>query len=137
MKKLVIIIRTTLIALLAILLNSVSFAACTKDTDCKNNRICEGGKCVNQEASQGEALHATYYNLTGTWNKGNDRINQYNDKLIVWIGQNRGPFNGYFTGINSISVNFVDVRGCCTAEITEGGKIIRWSNNTIWAKTRR
>lgn len=73
------------------------------------------------------------YNLSGTWAGGQATIRQYYDNLTIQIGR-RGPFLGWFTGPDSIAVNFTDDPGCCTAKITGNGEVLRWSNNSKWLK---
>jgi len=75
------------------------------------------------------------YNLSGSWNNGKEHIFQYKGKLTVFIeNKKRGPFLGWYTGDNSIAVNFTDDGGCCIGNITGNGEIIRWSNGSKWVK---
>lgn len=74
-------------------------------------------------------------NLTGDWYDPwqSTKIIQADGKLTVTIGTRRGPYQGEFTGPNTIKVDFYDDRPCCTAVI-EDANTIRWSNGIIWKR---
>ena len=77
----------------------------------------------------------TNYNLTGSWNNGSEKISEYQGRLTIFINNRaRGPFLGWYTGENTLAVNFTDDGGCCTGNVTGGGEIIRWSNGTKWVR---
>lgn len=88
--------------------------------------------------------HATSYmrapfELKGQWNNGSESIRQTHTRLVVYINhKQRGPFEGtyykYQSGEHLISVNFPDDPDCCTGRVENGGKTIRWSNNSVWTK---
>jgi hypothetical protein len=70
--------------------------------------------------------------VAGTYNRGTANMVRNGNGFIVRLSNGRGPFVGSYTGGNTIRVNFVDDRGCCTGAVV--GNQIRWSNGTVWRR---
>jgi len=76
MKKFVFFLNLTAIAMIFVLFFSMgTYAGCTKDIDCKGDRVCENGICVDPGQTKPNKEQESLQNLAGIWR---NNTNQYN-----------------------------------------------------------
>jgi len=69
MSKILFLMMCAAVATLAVGLPATSLAQCTKDTDCKGNRICVEGACVDASSTTGEVSDLQNMALMADLNK--------------------------------------------------------------------